>query len=98
MQPSFVTEDVINAATTEVQRRKKLPALSRLRFERFSEGRCAQALHVGPFSEEGPTIERVHAFIDARSRRRGKHHEIYLSDPRRTEPAKWKTVVRQPME
>jgi hypothetical protein len=55
-------------------------------------------LHVGPFSEEGPTIARVHEFIDARSSREGKHHEIYLSDLRRAAPASWKTIVRQPMK
>ncbi|HEX5738387.1 MAG TPA: GyrI-like domain-containing protein [Hydrogenophaga sp.] len=69
-----------------------------MRLERFTEGRCAQVLHVGPFSEEGPVIERVHAFINERSGLRGKHHEIYLSDVRRADPAKWKTILRQPMK
>ncbi|MNU05951.1 hypothetical protein D3C86_2207870 [compost metagenome] len=54
-------------------------------------------LHLGPFAEEGPTIERVHDFIDARASRAGKHHEIYLSDIRKAAPEKWKTVIRQPM-
>ena len=76
---------------------KHLPALTRVRFEPFAEGRCAQVLHVGPISAEGPTIERLHRFIDATARRAGKHHEIYLSDIRRADPAKWKTIIRQPM-
>jgi hypothetical protein len=97
MQPSFVTPDLIEAAMAEVKRKKQLPAIDRLRLEDFLEGRCAQVLHIGPFSEEGPTIERLHQFIDARTSRTGKHHEIYLSDIRRAAPAKWKTIIRQPM-
>jgi hypothetical protein len=55
-------------------------------------------MHIGPFSEEGPTIEKVHLFIEkSGSRRVGKHHEIYISDLRRTAPEKWKIIVRQPM-
>ncbi|WP_137940281.1 GyrI-like domain-containing protein [Chitinivorax sp. B] len=97
MQPSFVGGETIDAAIAEVRRKKSLPGLSKLRFESFTEGRCAQILHVGPFSEEGPTIERVHAFIDSRASRTGKHHEIYLSDIRRADPKKWKTIIRHPM-
>jgi len=98
LQPSFVTNGVLAAAIADVRKKKSLPGIDRLRVERFDEGRCAQILHVGPFTEEGPTIERLHAFIDARSGRAGKHHEIYLSDIRRAAPAKWKTIIRQPMQ
>ena len=97
MQPPAVTPEVIAAAIKAVARKKSPPALSKLRFEEFTEGRCAQFLHIGPFSEEGPTIQRVHEFIEARSGLRGKHHEIYLSDIRRADPKKWKTIIRQPM-
>jgi hypothetical protein len=97
LQPDVVPEEIVHAAIVEVQRKKALPGLSRLRLETFTEGKCAQVLHVGPFSDEGPTIERLHAFIDATSKKRGKHHEIYLSDIRRADPSKWKTIVRQPM-
>jgi hypothetical protein len=97
LQPDFVSAATLEAAIAEVQRRKQLPGLSRLRIEAYAEGKCAQILHVGPFTEEGPTVERLHDFIDAKSVRRGKHHEIYLSDIRRAAPAKWKTIIRQPM-
>jgi hypothetical protein len=97
LQPEAVSDEVIRAAIAEVRKKKALPGLERLRLERFTEGKCAQVLHVGPFSQEGPTIERLHAFIDERGKRRGKHHEIYLSDIRRADPSKWKTIVRQPM-
>jgi hypothetical protein len=98
MQPAFVTKEIIDLAIAEVKRKKDPPALAKLRVEEFSEGRCAQTLHIGPFSDEGATIERVHQYIDARSKRTGKHHEIYLSDIRKADPAKWKTVIRQPMK
>lgn len=98
MQPSFVTRQSIESAARALQAKRDLPALAKLRYEKFHEGRCAQILHIGPFSEEGPTIERVHAYIGSRSSLRGKHHEIYLSDIRRAAPEKWKTVIRQPMD
>lgn len=95
MQPHFVAAEVIEAAIAAVRTKKKLAGLDKLRLEAFAEGRCAQVLHIGPFSEEGPTIARLHAFIDARSGLAGKHHEIYLSDIRRADPSKWKTIIRQ---
>jgi hypothetical protein len=98
MQPPVVTAQTIEAAVAAVGRKKSLAALWRLRFEDFTEGRCAQMLHIGPFTEEGPTIQRVHDFILARGSLSGKHHEIYLSDIRRADPAKWKTIIRQPMQ
>jgi len=97
LQPEVVEDAVLEAAMAQVRAKKALAALDRLRLEPFAEGRCAQMLHVGPFSEEGPTIERVHAFIAERGRLAGKHHEIYLSDVRRAAPAKWRTIIRQPM-
>lgn len=97
LQPDFVPAAVIAAAIEQVKTKKKLPALPKLRYEIFHEGRCAQILHVGPFTEEGPTIQKVHAFIEEKSAPSGKHHEIYLSDIRRAAPARWKTIIRQPM-
>jgi len=98
MQPDFVASEVIAAAISDVRKKKNLAAIDNLRLEPFTEGLCAQVLHVGPFSEEGPTIDRLHRFIDAHTGRTGKHHEIYLSDIRRADPAKWKTIIRQPMK
>ena len=97
MQPPGVCETDVESAMTNLQK-KSLVGLSKLRFESFHEGRCAQILYIGPFANEGPTIDRVHAFIDQRSALRGKHHEIYLSDIRRAAPEKWKTIIRQPMQ
>jgi len=97
MQPDFVTKEMIESAVSEVRKKKNPAAISKVRFEALSEGTCAQILHVGPFSEEGPSVEKVHRFIDSRGERAGKHHEIYLSDIRKADPAKWKTIIRQPM-
>jgi hypothetical protein len=97
-QPSFVTQATVDAAIAEVKRKKNPAAISGLRFESFDEGQCAQIMHIGPFSAEGPNIERVHHFIEAGGHKRhGKHHEIYLSDIRKADPSKWKTIIRQPM-
>jgi len=97
-QPEFVTPEMITEATETVRKKKNPVALDLLRTEVYDEGTCAQTLHIGSFTEEGPTIARVHAFIAERGERRGKHHEIYLSDIRRAAPEKWKTVIRQPMK
>ncbi|KPA11493.1 Bacterial transcription activator, effector binding domain protein [Candidatus Magnetomorum sp. HK-1] len=69
-----------------------------MKFESLKEGKAAQIMHVGPFSEEGPTIEKLHYYIEESGGQRiGKHHEIYLSDIRRAAPEKWKTIIRQPI-
>ena len=97
MQPEYITEDMVDTAKEEVARKKDPAALSQVRFALFEEGRAAQTLHVGPFSEEGPTVAKVHSFIEEQGEQRiGKHHEIYLSDIRKAAPANWKTVIRQP--
>jgi len=98
LQPDVVGDDVIAEAVSKVRLKTDLRAVERLRLETLAEGRCAQVLHVGPFDEEGPTVERLHDFINERSEWRGKHHEIYLSDVRRAAPENWKTIIRQPME
>jgi hypothetical protein len=99
MQPEFITQEMVKEAIGEVARKKKPVSLPLVRFESFKEGKAAQVLYIGPFTEEGPTIEKVHRFIeDNGSHRAGKHHEIYLNDMRRVAPEKWKTIVRQPME
>ena len=98
MQPELVKKEMVVKAIEEVRKKKNPVALPLVRFESFAEGKAAQIMHIGPFSEEGPTVEKVYAFIgDSGSQRIGKHHEIYLSDIRRAAPEKWKTIIRQPM-
>ena len=100
-QPDAVTSERFAAARSDAKRKKGLAALDRTRLDRFTEGLCAQVLHVGPFSAEAPTIAALHAFIRDQDfvfdGTRHKHHEIYLSDPRRSAPEKLKTIIRQPV-
>ena len=97
MQPRAVTRKLFDESVRQLRERKDPPALSKVRFERWREGRAAQILHIGPYSAERPTIERLHAFIrDEGHRLSGRHHEIYLGNPRTASPEKLKTVIRQP--
>ena len=98
MQPELVKKEMVVKAIEEVRKKKNPVALPLVRFESFSEREVAQIMHIGPFSEEGPTVEKVHTFIENSSKQlSGKHHEIYLSDIRRAAPEKLKTIIRQPM-
>jgi len=98
MQPEWVTAATVAAGIETAGRKKDLPALPLLRFDSYAEGRAAQVLHIGPYAEEGPTIRRLHDRIAEQGLElRGRHHEIYLSDPRRTDPARLKTIIRQPV-
>ena len=97
--PDFVTEEHLADAKAELRRKgKPAPLLDRVLLESLDEGRCVQIMHVGPYSAETPTIRRLHDYItDNGLRTRGRHHEIYLSDPRATAPERLKTVIRQPV-
>ena len=97
MQPDVVAAADIETARESSSKKKHNPALERVRLQIYSEGKSAQIMHVGPFSEEGPNVQRIHQKIqEIGGTPYGKHHEIYLSDFRKVEPAKMKTVLRQP--
>ncbi|MBI5310907.1 MAG: GyrI-like domain-containing protein [Actinobacteria bacterium] len=97
MQPDFVTPEDFEQARDAATAKKDLPAAPKLRLEKFREGSAAQVMYVGPYSDEGPTIKALHEFIEESGYvLDGKHHEIYLGDPRRTAPEKLKTIIRQP--
>lgn len=98
LQPEFVEARRVEECREAALKKKELPQLSQVRLETLSEERCAQVLHVGPYAEEGETIAGLHQFIaEGGHTLSGKHHEIYLSDPRRTAPEKLKTILRQPV-
>lgn len=98
VQQDPIDDDVLERAVAKA-RTKELRALDDLRVERWTEGLSAQVLHVGPYSAEAPSIARLHEGITAAGYRpRGRHHEIYLSDARRTAPEKLRTILRQPVE
>jgi hypothetical protein len=97
MEPDVVTRKLFDESVRQLRERKNPPKLSKVRLERWREGKAAQILHIGPYSAEQPTIERVRAFIrESGYRVSGKHHEIYMGDPRRSAPEKLKTVIRLP--
>jgi hypothetical protein len=99
MQPKYVTEKDVKAAVEQTKKKKPLPALPKLRFESFHEGKAAQIMYFGSFAEEGPTIQKIHEAIRKSGHElSGKHHEIYLNNPATTAPEKLKTVLRQPMK
>lgn len=97
-QPGWITPALWDEALAAA-RKKVRPGLDRVRFESYAEGRSVQVLHVGSYDDEGPTLARLHdEFLPAnRFVPTGRHHEIYLSDPRRVEPARLRTVLRQPV-
>ncbi len=99
MQPDWITQEMFEQAVEQAGKKTDSPALETMRLQSYHEGLSAQILYFGPYSDEGPTIARLHTFIEENGcELAGKHHEIYLSDPRRTVPAKLKTVIRQPMK
>lgn len=102
MQPDCVTKEIFEKAVVDVKEKKNPASIDKIRFESFDEGKSAQIMHIGPFADEGPNIKKVHSYIlDAGGTFTGKnqkHHEIYLSDMRKTAPEKLKTIIRQSFE
>jgi len=97
MQPDFITTKDFESAQKAAAKKKDNPLIAKVRFERFKEGKSAQIMHIGPYAAEGPNIQRMHRKIEEiGGKLSGKHHEIYMSDPRRADPARMKTVLRQP--
>lgn len=103
-QPDFVTPEVFAWACQELHRKKPKLRVEAARFEPFTEGLCVQVMHLGPYSTEPETMQKVEGFmaannlIDKVGHLGGKHHEIYLSDPRKCKPDTMKTVLRHPVK
>jgi hypothetical protein len=97
-QPEFITPQIFEAAQAEVLRKKKIDA-GFVRLEKYREGLSVQLMHIGLYSEETENIQRMHTFMkESGYTFNGKHHEIYLSDPRKAAPEKLKTILRQPVK
>jgi hypothetical protein len=98
-QPEAATDEFLQRARTVAGRKRASESLGRVRLERFAEGDAAQLLHIGPYGDaERPSVERLHAFVlEQGLTMRGRHHEIYLSDARRTAPDRLRTIIRQPV-
>ena len=104
MQPEVITQEIFEEGLAQVRRKRgDREALPKLRLEYFEEGLCAQIMHIGPYATEPATMQRMHDFMKENGYRDrvglgGKHHEIYLGNPRKADPAKLKTVLRHPVE
>jgi len=100
MQPDFITDEIFERAVNEVKEKKDLSSIDKIRLITVEEGKAVQLMHIGPYSAEGPNIQKIHAFIKEQGGKfdglTQKHHEIYLSDFRRVAPEKLKTIIRQP--
>jgi hypothetical protein len=104
MQPEVITQEIFAEGLEQVRKTKgDSEILSKIRLADFEEGLCVQTMHIGPYATEPATIERMRTFAQENGYRDcvglgGKHHEIYLGDPRKTDPAKLKTVLRHPVD
>ena len=97
VMPGFIQPAQVEEAR-ELALKKGAQAAKNIRLETFAEGLSAQILHIGPYDLEAPNIEKLHAFIHSGGYEfNGKHHEIYMGDPRKTAPEKWRTIIRQPI-
>lgn len=98
LQPGHITEEMYQETLHQLKEKRDNPALLKMRFENFSEGLSMQTMHIGPYSEEPRTMEKMMAFAQENGYvLRGKHHEIYLGDPRRAKPENLKTILRHPI-
>jgi hypothetical protein len=99
MQPEWVNKGIVDKIIEKVWKKNNNPALLKLRFEHYNEGLSVQTIYMGTYENEAPIIAQMHRYIlENRYHPSGKHHEIYLSDPRKTAPEKNKTVLRQPIQ
>lgn len=95
MQPEHVDDRMLAAAVERLRAKRPTPEVDALRLEDFEEGLCVQIMHIGPYAEEPETIDRMRELAESKGYRFcNKHHEIYVGDPRRSAPAKLKTVLR----
>jgi hypothetical protein len=100
MTPDWITSEIFDNAVEQVRKGKNPKYLDKVRLEGYHEGQAVQVMHIGSYDDEGPTLAKMHTeFIpEGGWVENGKHHEIYLSDPRRVAPEKLKTVLRQPVK
>ncbi len=97
--PDFVTPEIAKEAKENVIKKKGLELIKEINFETINEGKCIQIMHIGPYATEPETIEKMKNYMKENSFvENGLHHEIYLSDPRKTVPEKMKTILRQPVK
>jgi hypothetical protein len=98
LQPDLVTAEMFAEALAQLRKKKPGPGIERLRLERFQEGLCIQTMHIGPYADEPATVARMEAWAqESGYTLQYKHHEIYMGNPLRADPAKLKTILRHPV-
>ncbi len=109
IQPEFVTEQLLEQAKSEILRKKPSLDVSKARLESYTEGLCVQMMHIGPYDAEPATIAKINTYMkenhlfndfgtllpNGKTRR---HHEVYLSDPRKANPSTMQTILRHPVK
>ena len=99
MIPEYVSQKIFEDAKKEAMKKKKLKEIEQVKLEKMREGLCVQILHIGPYETEYKTIQKMERYMEENNlTKNGLHHEIYLSDPRKTQPRKLKTILRQPVK
>ncbi len=97
--PAYVTDTHFREAIAKAIEKKKMGLLQEVTIEQWEEGKCVQVMHTGPYATEAFTLGLMHDFIEQQGlTATGRHHEIYLSDPRKAAPEKMKTILRQPVK
>ncbi len=97
-QPDFVTEEIVEKAREEIMKKKKLEMVNEVKFEKMKEDKCIQTLHIGPYSTEPESLEKMYELMKEKGLvYNGFHHEICLSEPRKAPDEKLKTILRQPV-
>ena len=100
MQPDWISTEMFAEGCAAAEKANQPPALSRLRLASYREGLSVQIMHIGSYDDEGPVLAKLHnEFLPGNGYvETGKHHEIYLGDPRKTKPENLKTILRQPVK
>ena len=97
--PEFVTSEYVEKIKPEVIKKKNIELVNEIKFEKITEGKCVQVLHIGPYSTEPESLAKMKKLMEENNLiERALHHEIYLSDPRRVPEEKMKTILRQPVK
>ncbi len=99
MQPEHITESMFREAQEQLKKKKMNPGIDKLRFENFIEGLCVQIMHIGPYSTEQTSVKKMQEYATQNGyEMQHKHHEIYIGNPLRSDPARLKTVLRHPIK
>ena len=99
LQPDHITDDMFREAQIKIKEKKPNPGIDKLRLDKFNEGLCVQIMHVGPYATEPITVKKMGEFTAQNGyQMQHKHHEVYIGNPLRADPARLKTILRHPIK